>query len=108
MWPFIVLGVCVPVRESLCLLWHKTHTLGLMARPPARLEVDKERKVPEKIEGQLTKEDGERQSTMVGRRDQSARDSSPGEGLSAEGGSEGRQSKMSWHSYWLLKQFHTK
>ena len=69
MWPFVVLGVCVcaPVRESLCLLWYETHTKGQTARPSTRPEVDEESKVPKKTESQLTKEDGEMQSTMESR-----------------------------------------
>ena len=62
-------GVCVPVRESLCLLWRETHTKGLRVISPARPEAEKGRKVPKKDrESQLTKE---------GRREQSAWDSCP-------------------------------
>ena len=70
MWSFIVLGVYAPVRESLCLLWRETQTKGLSLRSPVRPEVDEERKVPERTEGQLAKEDGERQLTTVNRRRQ--------------------------------------
>ena len=59
--------VCVPVRESLCLLWREPHSKSLTSRSLARPEVDEERKVPEKKEGQLTKEDGEMQSTTESR-----------------------------------------
>ena len=62
--------VCAPVRESFCLLWRETQRKGLISRSPARLEVDEDRKVPEKTEGQLAKEDGERQLTTVSRRRQ--------------------------------------
>ena len=101
--------MCVRVctGQTITLFWRKTQRKGWSSRSPARPEVDEERNVPEKTQGQLTKEDGEMQSTS-GRRDQSAWDSSPGEGCSAEGGSEGRQSKMSWHSYWLLLKFRDK
>ena len=60
--------VCVPVRESLCRLGRETHRKGLTARPPTRPEVDEERKVPEKTDGQLTKEDTEREVDKVGQR----------------------------------------
>ena len=74
MWPFVV-SCCVcmsaPVRESLRLLWRETHTKGLTARPPTRPEVDEERKVAEKTESQLTKEDGEMQLTKQGRGERS-------------------------------------
>ena len=59
--------VCAPVRESLRLLWRETHSKGLTARSPMKPEVDEERKVPEKKEDKLTKEDGEMQSTTESR-----------------------------------------
>ena len=63
---------CALAGQRISLLWRKTHTKGLTARPPAKPEVDEESKVREKNEGQLTKEDRERQSTTESRRDQSA------------------------------------
>ena len=48
--------VCAPGRQSLCQFWRETQTKGLSSRSPARPEVDKERKVREKREDQLTKE----------------------------------------------------
>ena len=61
--------MCAPVRRSLCLFWRETQTKG--SRSPARPEVDEERKVREKTEGQSTKEDRERQLTTEGRGEQS-------------------------------------
>ena len=49
--PFVVLCVCAPVREYLCLIWRETHSKGLTTRSHARPEVNDERKVPEKKEG---------------------------------------------------------
>ena len=46
----------MPGRQSLCLFWHETQTKGLNLRSPTRPEVDKEREVQEKREGQLAKE----------------------------------------------------
>ena len=60
---------------------------GLGSRYPTRPEVEAKREVRENTEGQLTKEPRE-----------SSRQRKPGDGRSAEGGSEGRQSKMSWLS----------
>ena len=42
-----------PGRWSLCLFWCKTQTKGLYLRSPMRPEVEEERKVWEKTEGQL-------------------------------------------------------
>ena len=59
--------VCASVRRSLCLFWRETQTKGLSLISPARLEVDEERNVPEKTQGQLTKDDGEMLSTTESR-----------------------------------------
>ena len=90
MWSFVVLGVCVYAgqRISLSDSAQKPHK-GLRTKSPARPEMEEGRKVPEKTESQLT---------MVSRRDQSAWDSSLGEGWSTEGDSDRRQSKMCKHS----------
>ena len=63
MWPFFVLGecVCAGQRISLSALARNPHK-GLRTRSPTRPEVEEERKVREKTEQELTKEDGERQS----------------------------------------------
>ena len=45
-FPFVL----VPLRRSLCLFWRETHTKGLRARSPARLEVEEGREVWEKTE----------------------------------------------------------
>ena len=48
--------MCALGRRSLCLFWHETQTKGLSSRSPARPEEDEEKKVPERTEGELTKE----------------------------------------------------
>ena len=64
MWPFVVLGVCVRAgqRISLSALARNPHK-GLRTRSLAKPGVLEEKKVPEKKEGQLTKEprEGRRQ-----------------------------------------------
>ena len=67
----VCMCVCADQTISLSVLTRNPHK-GLRAKYPARPEVEEERKVPEKTEGQFTKEDGERQSTTESRRDQSA------------------------------------
>ena len=71
MWPFIVtlcghslcwVCVCAGQRISLSALARNLHK-GLRARSTARPEVNEERKVSEKTESQLTKEDEGMQST---------------------------------------------
>ena len=59
-FPFVL----APLRRSLCLFLRETHTKGMRARSPARLEVEEGRKVREKTErDQLTKE-GEENSRL--------------------------------------------
>ena len=63
----IIVGRGALVRRSLCLFWREAQIKGLSSRSPTRPEVNKETKVPEKTQSQLTKEDRERQLTMVDR-----------------------------------------
>ena len=100
--------VCTQGRRSLCLFWRETQTKSLSSRSPARPEVDEEKEVREKRELWVDKGTQRGPSTAESRRDQSAWDSCPGEGRSAEGGSEGRQSKIRWYSNWLLSKFREK
>ena len=74
MWHYvaIVLGVCVCAGQTISLFVLARNPKGLSSRSPAIPEVDEERKVREKTEGQLTKEDGERQLTTEGRGERSA------------------------------------
>ena len=48
--------VYAPGRRSLCVFWRETQTKGLSSRSPIRPEVDEEREIRERREGQLTKE----------------------------------------------------
>ena len=84
--------------------WYDRQTISLsvLARNPNKgieLEISNgtgsgwRKEGPRKDRGELTKKDWGRQSTTDSRRDQLTWDSSPGDGRSAEGGSEGRQSK---------------
>ena len=75
------------VRPTISLSVLVRNLKGLNSRSPTGLEMEKERKFWEKTEGQLTKEPRE-----------GSRQRSPGDRRSAEGGNDGRQSKMSWHS----------
>ena len=60
-WAFVE-WIRVPVRGSLCLFWHETHTKGLCARFPTSLEEDKGRKVPEWREGVIWQKEAEQKS----------------------------------------------
>ena len=71
-----------PLRWSLCLCWGETHTKDWGRDLPRDWKWRK---------GGRSERRQRDQSTTESRRDQSAWDSSPGEGRSAEGGSERRQ-----------------
>ena len=94
--------------------WYARQTISLsvLAQNPNKgfeLEIsDKKesgwgKEVPREDKGSVDKGTQRGQSTTDRRRDRSAWDSSPGEGRSAEGDREGRQSKMGWHSYYLVE-----
>ena len=63
-FPFVL----APLRRSLGLFWHETHTKGLRTRSPARLEMKEGRKVQKKTEREV---DNREQKRPFGLREQS-------------------------------------
>ena len=98
---FLRVRVLVPVRGSRCLFWRETHTKGLRARFPTRLEEDKGRKVPEKTGGR-TEENREKnslQNRAVRRREQAT------SRMYEPRGWVDQHEKISQHSGWLWGKF---
>ena len=93
---FLWVWVCVPVRGSLCLFWHETHTKSLCARFPTRPEENEGRQGPR----DTRTEQASRQERAVNRcrRKPTARTSGPRSRV-------GQRERMSQHSWWLCGNF---
>ena len=107
----------LPSRRSLCLFWRETkhrawtrdfrrdRKWGRKSRSERSQRGELER---EPSRGQWAKRDAERQSRMDSRSDQTRWVSSPEWTTVSRRRQWARWSKMSWHSYWLLSEFHEK
>ena len=67
---FVSVGVDKCQSEDSCLFWRETHAKGLRARSPTRPEEDEGRKVPELNRRNQSRDQGSRQTRVVGRREQ--------------------------------------
>ena len=107
LFPFVL----APLRRSLGLFWHKTHTKDLRVRSPVRLEVEKGRKIwgkSERAKGswQRKAEENSRLEIAVQRRTQEVRKMIAKTCSPTEAGL--TNARRSQHGPWLLWEFRPK
>ena len=90
------------VRRFLCLFWRETHTKGLRARFPTRLEEDEGRKVPWRTEETRTEKEAEQRCVQNRGVSRSEQETARICGLRRR---VGQRERMSQHSWWFCGNF---